>query len=956
MPFTLGNRIQAGKFLYRATFGPKKEDIDQLINIGVESWLEQQFNAPPQLHLELARRYAEITGNKKTNSLCRKGAWWCRTLSSKDPLRQRVAFALSQILVVSKYNGGPSNDEALLTYYDLLLNHAFGNFRELLEQVTLNPAMGTFLSLDGSKKADPKKSSYPDENFAREVMQLFTIGLWKLANNGLPVSDINNDPVPSYSQQDVEEMARVLTGWTKSDYLRPMHSIPDDHDFGQKQVFNEIFPAGQTPEQDLSQAMDLLFNHPNTPIFVSTLLIKRLTISNPRRVYINRVAETFKDNGKGVRGDLKAVIKAILLDSDVMEGKAMSDYQTTGRSTSNFGKVKEPLVAMANLARALNAESNDKSRWWDFPDLDNNNFGQAPLEAPSVFNFYEADYAPKGEISDKELYSPEFNILNMDTFRTISNRMWALIEAPYHGGHRRGWRWDRSEFEQALENPGQYVDLLSQRFFGDDMPVSLSEYLNAMLRDSEQSGYTSDRTIKDTLFAIQCSPEFRCQGVKKMKFSRRNFLKGGLASGASLVLPAVSGINPAYGSSDGFKALVCIFLQGGNDAYNMVIPASSQEYNLYQSMRPNMAVARNKLVDTGLMADNHVPLGLHSAMASLHPVFKAGNATVIVNSGQLVEPVIGKTNPRIPPFVMAHNYQSILWESGTMSYDNEFGWAGRMADDMYLNGTLSPLISINGERKWLRSRSLGQLVIRPEQPSGYEGMDTPEKLRALDRHFTNHYSNLFQRNYSQAMETAYLDHMTLKGYLDELGSTGPYPDTDLGHSLQSAAQYIRIRGKLGHQRQVYYIGLGGFDSHKDQAKSHEKLLQTLSDAMAAFQADIDSTGLSDQVTTFTMSDFGRRIVSNATGTDHGWGGHQLIMGGAVKGGKAYGTWPDLSPGSPYDYKNSRMIPEIAADQVSATLATWFGYPKSPENLFPSLNNGFNRKTLDFLTTGSALII
>ncbi|WP_263078055.1 DUF1800 domain-containing protein [Endozoicomonas sp. Mp262] len=509
MTETLNSQAQAAKFIYRATFGPKANDVAHLMDIGVDNWFEEQFNRPPELHLDLARKYREITGNKATNVYCRRGAWWCRILEAKDQLRQRVAFALSEIFVMSKRNGGPSNDEGLLTYQDLLLNHAFGNFRDLLEQVTLNPAMGTFLSLNGSKKANPKKNSFPDENYAREVMQLFTLGLWKLGANGLPVSDKEGKPVPTYSQQDVEEMARVLTGWTISDYTKPMHPVSNDHDMGQKEILGHVFPEGQSPEQDLSQAMDLLFNHANTPIYFATLLIKRLTISNPRRTYIARVADAFRDNGYGVRGDLKAVIKAVLLDSDVLEGKAMSDHQENGRSTSNFGKVKEPLVAMANLARALEVTSNDHSRWWDFANMDYNNFGQAPLEAPTVFNFYEADYAPKGEISNKELVAPEFNILDMDTFRTISNRMWAVIEGT---GHRRGWRWDRREFEQKVTNPGLYMDLLSDRFFGGDMPSDLANFLKNMLLEQNQSGQPVAQQVNNTLFAIQCSPEFRCQG------------------------------------------------------------------------------------------------------------------------------------------------------------------------------------------------------------------------------------------------------------------------------------------------------------------------------------------------------------------------------------------------------------------------------------------------------------
>ncbi|KLV03448.1 hypothetical protein ABT56_19275 [Photobacterium aquae] len=498
---------QAARFIYRATFGPKPGDISTLLEIGEEAWLSEQFEQPLVRHRQLTEQFSSAS-NEKINEVARMSAWWCRALTGGDQLRQRVAYALSQILVVSRY-GGPDS-QSLAEYYDLLLEHAFGNFRDLLKAVTLSPAMGKFLTMEGSCKANPQRNTFPDENYAREVMQLFSIGLWRLDSNGTVSLDTNGNKIPNYSQDDVEELARVFTGWRRRNYLEPMYAVASRHDTDEKVVMGQVFPAGQTAEQDLDQAIDLLFEHRNTPMFISTLLIKRLTISNPRRNYIKRVSDVFKDNGYGVRGDMKAVVRAILLDKDLLAGRAMADHQASGTGKRNFGKVKEPVIAMANLCRALEVKNNDPLRWWDFAGIQGN-FGQAPLQASSVFNFYEPDYAPKGELTDKQLSGPEFAILSMDVMRRISNRMWGMITSVDPTKPKR-WHWDRSEFKAVVSDPQAYVALVNERLFGGLMSQPLADYLHAMLAQLEQDRRNEDRKVIDTLFAIQCSPEFRCQG------------------------------------------------------------------------------------------------------------------------------------------------------------------------------------------------------------------------------------------------------------------------------------------------------------------------------------------------------------------------------------------------------------------------------------------------------------
>ncbi|KHT63243.1 hypothetical protein RJ45_12555 [Photobacterium gaetbulicola] len=436
-----------------------------------------------------------------------------------------------------------------------------------------------------------------------------------------------------------------------------------------------------------------------------------------------------------------------------------------------------------------------------------------------------------------------------------------------------------------------------------------------------------------------------------MKLSRRHFLKGTAALGATSVAPALTGLNMAHANQDDYKALVCIFLFGGNDAYNMVIPTDDGAYKKYEQARRNLAIAQSDLVPLNIASDNGVKLGLHPAMASLKSAFAEDSATVIVNSGQLVEPIIGANTPnsRVPDFLMAHNLQQTMWQSGAENMNDKLGWAGRMVQDMNLSGSLSPLMSLNGEQKWLRNNHVEPLVMTSEGAGDYTGLNNSDRLGAMMRHFDEKYANLFADNYSTAMASRYYENDALEEVLTSVGDLDGFPQTGLGDMLHTTAKLIKVRNaaSLQHNRQIFFVGLGGFDTHKDQAGTHAALLGQVSDALVAFYQEMKAQGLSDKVTAFTMSDFGRRIMANDSGTDHGWAGHQIVVGGAVKGGRAYGNWPDLTPGSEYDYNNGRLIPEIAADQVNATLANWFDYQGDLETLFPSLKM-FPQNTLDFI--------
>ncbi|QFI36730.1 DUF1800 domain-containing protein [Moritella marina ATCC 15381] len=404
----------AAKLLYQGSFGPTPETLLNAQQVTRQQWIATQMQLAPSWHYPLTTQYCDgsitpttnivdgsdsantskVENNKSSNPrACLKAqesVWLEHAITAKDQLRQRVAFALSQILVVSskepplaKYGDG------LAWYYDLLVKHSFGNYRDLLQDVTLSPAMGVYLSMQGNRKANLNKNTFPDENYAREVMQLFSIGLYQLDISGQAILDKQGNKLPSYQQADVENLARVFTGWDLVENKRYgnrrtgrydtfMELSPKQHDYNEKHLFGQLIKAGMKADKELSASLDLLFHHPNVGPFISRQLIQRLVSSNPSPEYIKRIATVFNDNGAGVRGDLGAVVQAILLDVDA---------QTP--LTSPASKLKEPLLNYIGFLRAFSATP--KSEHYQLRQL-SSTFGQGAMRADSVFNFYQPDF------------------------------------------------------------------------------------------------------------------------------------------------------------------------------------------------------------------------------------------------------------------------------------------------------------------------------------------------------------------------------------------------------------------------------------------------------------------------------------------------------------------------------------------------------------------------------------
>ena len=404
---------EASRFLTQATFGGNVEQIERASNIGLQNWLDEQFQRPIGYHepFLVARQNLGLPVDAGT----RRWSWWSQVMEGPDPLRQRVAFALSEILVVSDNASTlAQNPIGLANYYDMLLEHSFGNFRDLLRDVTLHPVMGVYLSHLRNQKSNPSRGRFPDENYAREIMQLFSIGLFELNLDGTLQLDGNGAPIPTYDNDDITEFAKIFTGLSYGSaapdfsggtqvWDRPMRMYPEYHEPGPKYLLRgRYIPAGRSGMQDVEDAIDNLFYHPNVGPFLARRLIQRMVSSNPSPAYVRRVATVFQNNGHGIRGDMRAVVRAILLDTEART------WPTAANSTR--GRLRESFLRRVHLARAFDASSPAGL----FPIEDRNapvDFGQRPLSSPSVFNFFLPDHRPNGPIGNAGLYAPEFQII-----------------------------------------------------------------------------------------------------------------------------------------------------------------------------------------------------------------------------------------------------------------------------------------------------------------------------------------------------------------------------------------------------------------------------------------------------------------------------------------------------------------------------------------------------------------
>jgi uncharacterized protein (DUF1800 family) len=458
----------ASRFLEQATFGATDPEVHNLSKIGYTAWFQQQFNTPIAPIEPLVEQQILVSAppcTLGTALACNRNlflqnadaqtyvsdTFWQQAMTGNDQLRQRVQYTLSEIFVASSSN--PSINylpRGIANYYDVLGQDAFGNFRQLLEDVTLNPMMGIFLSVQGNDKGDATRD--PDENYAREVMQLFTIGLYQLNPDGTQVLDATGKPIPTYSNTDVMGLAKVFTGFSWNipgdtsdhawynccDYvgpgfgedILPMQSYPSHHSTDSKTFLGVTIPASSTPDPrgDLKIALDTLFNHPNAAPFFSKQIIQHLVTSNPSPAYVARVASVFADNGYGVRGDMKAILQAVLLDPEARDAAAAAQ-------NSQFGKVRESLVRYTEWSRAFSAQSRNGGFRIGSTGDPVYGLGEMALQSPTVFNWFAPGYTPPATtISQANLVAPEMQMTNVSTVTGYLNFMESAIGSTPRNG------------------------------------------------------------------------------------------------------------------------------------------------------------------------------------------------------------------------------------------------------------------------------------------------------------------------------------------------------------------------------------------------------------------------------------------------------------------------------------------------------------------------------------------
>lgn len=452
--------------------------------------------------------------------------------------------------------------------------------------------------------------------------------------------------------------------------------------------------------------------------------------------------------------------------------------------------------------------------------------------------------------------------------------------------------------------------------------------------------------------------------------SRREFLKRialmslGGASGLSTwgSLQRVYA-NAATDPASDYKALVCVFLLGGNDAFNMLVPRSQSEYNSYAASRQSLAIAREALLPISPLNGNGVDYGLHPNLGSIKTLFDQGQLSFVGNLGALVEPVtqsdIVSGRAVLPPQLFSHNDQQNYIMSLQATKPQQ-GWASRVADmmlDMNSNPSLSTNITLTGANTWQGGGTVPPYSLSAAGVPTLFGLDLASSddfevarsqlfQQLLGQQHNHIFTGEFARVQSRAMDLG----SQVSGALDQAIplTTVFNSGSRLASSLQTIARLISQRQALGMNRQIFFVGVGDYDTHGDQARRHPLLMSELSESLASFYEATVELGIANQVTTFTASDFGRTLTSNGDGTDHGWGGHQIVMGGAVNGGDIYGTMPDLAIGGADDFGEGRIIPTTSMDQYSATMASWFGLGSEQiDEAFPNLAN-FNIRDLGFL--------
>ncbi len=534
------NDAEASRFLSQATMGHNYDDIEYVKAIGIEAWIDEQLGlTPDSTFLQYYDNYFPIAqvvnSSQSTSSETISFPFHHYILKKDDKLRQKMAFALSQILVVSINNSTlKGRPRGISDYYDILHTNCYGNYRDILQQVTKHPIMAHYLSYWQNSKIDYGLNTRPDENYAREVMQLFSIGLVELNLDGTQKLDGDGNIIPTYTYNDIEELSKVFTGLSAgarkiptddphfflgtggTDLTHDLAMYSYYHDITEKRMLDgTILPAGRTGFEDIEDAIDFLFNHPNVGPFISYRLIQQFVKSNPSPAYIARVATVFNNNGKGVRGDLGAVLKAILMDDEARDCDAwLNDNES--------GKLIQPVERWTKIAKAFDYTT-DSGIFWIYGRT-SASLKQRLLGSPTVFNFFTPFYAEEKVVSINGLVSPEFQIVDENTAIQYINE----VENKLNSGKFF------NDFYRVDDGTGNYVEQGQYLDFSDELTIlqndgvaALLDHLGILLCRGQLSsqtkatienalnqyratinGYTDEETVEDAIMFMVVSPDF----------------------------------------------------------------------------------------------------------------------------------------------------------------------------------------------------------------------------------------------------------------------------------------------------------------------------------------------------------------------------------------------------------------------------------------------------------------
>lgn len=531
-----GPVMEASRFLSQATLGADLVTIEQVANQGIEAWIDDQMTLPQSQTLDrLNEVFAEViewyllNGGNPDEVATRpywtifNYTWWENHMKNDDLLRQKVALALSEIFVISVESSLADAGFGLADYYDILLKHSFGNFEDLLKEVSLHPCMGYYLSHLNNPREIPEENIHSDENYAREIMQLFTIGLYELNQDGSRKTDGQGEWIPTYDQADIKELAKVFTGlgvggvmeneWVDEPYFgldiyvadmaTPMIMYEEWHQPGTKTLVNGyVIPAGQTGLKDINDAVHQLFLHPNVGPFIGKQLIQRLVTSNPTPGYISRVAAVFADNGQGERGDMGAVIKAILMDPEARTCSALEE--------DRFGKLREPFTRYTHFSKAIKMEQY-YGRYWNVAYGFYQATNQMPLASRTVFNFFLPDFQPIGPIADNDLVGPEFQIHNSRTSVEFINRVndwavWGYVMDDWEAENPHV-TYNIDELTPLARDPEVLINRLDVLFTHGMLSERTRQIIKDAITPMISEDYRRDRT-RLAMYLIMISPDY----------------------------------------------------------------------------------------------------------------------------------------------------------------------------------------------------------------------------------------------------------------------------------------------------------------------------------------------------------------------------------------------------------------------------------------------------------------